>query len=428
MDEPVRPYSAGGSQPAVRDSLSKQPAKSARTRNAAREETNKQDFADRPSARGAGQDVAETSFFTQALGDGGSWVPHRRFGNVWRPRVDEKWRPYNLGRWVYADDFGWTWISDEPFGWAVYHYGRWSLDPELGWIWVPGTEWAPAWVAWRRGEEAIGWAPLPPHMQFRNGHITGDPSELERETFERTWTFVRPRYFARPEMRRYVRPVSWNAELIWRTSPKIDFAAAVEAGDDRIINRGLAPEDVEKLASFPVPRVKLKLVNDPRVKHRDQFGEWRSRDIREVRIYRPEKRIIDEAAKQRPRTQPQLSEERPEPRSSARPRGAPDGPPLPPAPPGAGHQLNVGETSSRRDTTPALAEEPETRKRTGTDTARMAPPSNSSAAQGVSAASSEPPPSTGSIPGKLSSGKRRWDGSGPSGAGSVGPPSGSEAQ
>ncbi len=104
---------------------------------------------------------AEVSFET-GLAPYGEWVdiPHR--GRVWRPRhAHAGWRPYFHGRWVWTDD-GWYWDSDEPWSWAVYHYGRWDDDPVYGWVWAPGSVWAPAWVTWRFGGGAIGWAPLFP--------------------------------------------------------------------------------------------------------------------------------------------------------------------------------------------------------------------------------------------------------------------------
>jgi hypothetical protein len=105
--------------------------------------------------------TAEVSFET-GLAPYGEWVVVSHHGRVWRPRhVRAGWRPYFHGRWVWTDD-GWFWDSDEPFSWAVYHYGRWDDDPVYGWVWVPGFVWAPAWVTWRFGGGAIGWAPLLP--------------------------------------------------------------------------------------------------------------------------------------------------------------------------------------------------------------------------------------------------------------------------
>src|SRR5258708_33181824 len=60
-------------------------------------------------------------------------------------------------------------MSEEPFGWATYHYGRWARIRGVGWVWVPGSEWAPAWVSWRRSPDYVGWAPLPPEAYSGTG-------------------------------------------------------------------------------------------------------------------------------------------------------------------------------------------------------------------------------------------------------------------
>ena len=75
---------------------------------------------------------------------------------------DRAWRPYTVGRWVFTDRYGWMWVSNEPFGWATYHYGRWGFSNRVGWFWVPGNRWAPAWVSWRKSNDYLAWAPLPP--------------------------------------------------------------------------------------------------------------------------------------------------------------------------------------------------------------------------------------------------------------------------
>src|SRR5262245_17068697 len=117
--------------------------------------------------------------FRETLGDHGQWVTHPRWGEVWVPTTtQENWRPYLLGHWVYTDEWGWYWLADEEWGWITYHYGRWVVDRDygLGWIWVPGTQWSPAWVSWRQGDEVIGWAPMRPvgaSTFARDHHATG---------------------------------------------------------------------------------------------------------------------------------------------------------------------------------------------------------------------------------------------------------------
>ncbi|QXQ04937.1 hypothetical protein KX816_11580 [Sphingosinicellaceae bacterium] len=110
------------------------------------------------------REIGSVFEFEAPLARFGSWVPSR-YGRAWHPRVSPDWRPYTVGRWVDGPD-GQTWESDEPWGWATYHYGRWGFDDRWGWVWVPDTEWAPAWVAWRDGDDYSGWAPLPPRSGY----------------------------------------------------------------------------------------------------------------------------------------------------------------------------------------------------------------------------------------------------------------------
>jgi hypothetical protein len=104
----------------------------------------------------------DLSYFYQNLSSDGDWFQDPTRGWCWTPYdMTADWRPYSDGNWEYTD-YGWSWASNEPFGWATYHYGRWFFDDSYGWAWVPGTEWAPAWVAWRSNDDYVGWAPLPP--------------------------------------------------------------------------------------------------------------------------------------------------------------------------------------------------------------------------------------------------------------------------
>ena len=108
--------------------------------------------------------------FYDQLDPSGDWLEVEGYGYVFRPTAagDRHWRPYMDGAWLRSDQ-GWVWKSNEPFGWATYHYGRWIRLNKRGWVWVPGSEWAPAWVAWRANEDYIGWAPLPPEAYSPNG-------------------------------------------------------------------------------------------------------------------------------------------------------------------------------------------------------------------------------------------------------------------
>ena len=150
----------------------------------------------------AGQARAEQSvdFFYDALDPYGDWVNVDRYGYCWRPHVAPGWRPYTDGGWVFTD-YGWTWRANEPFGWAVYHYGRWARVPRLGWIWTPGTEWGPAWVSWRRSDDYVGWAPLPPDAWSSTGFTASVDSYFDigpgLYAFLRVADFGEPTYVGR---------------------------------------------------------------------------------------------------------------------------------------------------------------------------------------------------------------------------------------
>jgi len=105
-------------------------------------------------------------FFNEALAPYGKWLDLGEYGRCWKPsEVGERWTPYTDGSWAYSR-YGWTWVSNEDFGGIVYHYGRWVRTLREGWCWVPDLEWAAAWVSWRYGQDAVGWAPLPPKTDW----------------------------------------------------------------------------------------------------------------------------------------------------------------------------------------------------------------------------------------------------------------------
>jgi hypothetical protein len=137
-------------------------------------------------ADGAGQPAraqADVDFdYHNVLGTYGQFAIHPRWGEVWIPAaMPADWAPYRYGHWIYTDEWGWYWVADEDFGWVVYHYGRWVFDTDMGWIWIPGTDWSPAWVSWRRGDEAVGWAPMPPDEVIDDYEAVPD-----------YWVFIRP--------------------------------------------------------------------------------------------------------------------------------------------------------------------------------------------------------------------------------------------
>ncbi|UXN75139.1 hypothetical protein N8D56_09685 [Devosia sp. A8/3-2] len=157
-------------------------------------------------ARAQSVNVSFDLFFTQ-LEPHGVWVRHPQYRHVFCPTgVDNSWRPYTRGRWLYLADRGWYFASDEPFARATYHYGRWLDDDNLGWCWVPGTKWAPAWVSWRRSDNIVGWAPLPPEGEGYAVSVEISRDELP----EGYWVYVPTERFCRAaivgQYRSWLRP------------------------------------------------------------------------------------------------------------------------------------------------------------------------------------------------------------------------------
>jgi len=97
----------------------------------------------------------------------GDWRDIDGYGNVWAPRVDAGWMPYQMGYWYTDYPYGPTWVSSEPWGYAPYHYGRWAFVGDR-WYWVPDSVntspvYSPALVAFIPfAQNEIGWVALGP--------------------------------------------------------------------------------------------------------------------------------------------------------------------------------------------------------------------------------------------------------------------------
>jgi len=201
--------------------------------------------------------------FYEGLAPHGQWFESDEYGWVWRPAAARAtdWRPYTRGRWVDSDQ-GWAWISDEPFGWATYHYGRWALLVNHGWIWVPGETWAPAWVAWRRNEECVGWAPLPPETSYADDITYGPEVEADYGLSAEWYTFMPVRHFDEPVIT-HCRPMTENVQFFGVTVSITN----VVVRRDRVLCGGPEPRWINDCIARPMPRHSI---------HRRQ--EWRNRD------------------------------------------------------------------------------------------------------------------------------------------------------
>jgi hypothetical protein len=193
----------------------------------------------------------DVGVFYNDLSPHGRWIETSAYGWVFVPAVARSWRPYTVGHWVWTDEYGWLWVSDEPYGWATYHYGRWYEDPVYGWAWVPGYEWAPAWVSFRSGGGYMGWAPLPPRVQWAGGFRVG-AVQFDAYIEPRHYCFVPERAFVDRGIRGDVVPVSRNTTIINVTRNVTNYTVV----DNRIVNRSVSVDEVERVAGRRVQRLR----------------------------------------------------------------------------------------------------------------------------------------------------------------------------
>jgi len=193
----------------------------------------------------------DVGYFHDELSPYGRWV-NVSYGQAWVPRgTYTGWRPYTNGYWQYTD-YGWTWASNEPWGWATYHYGRWYYDPFYGWAWVPDTVWGPAWVAWRTGDDWVGWAPLPPAAGWSvNAGFTGG-SVINRIPSSQ-WCFVEGSHWTDRNVRVRLLPATQNVTLISRTRNVTNIGVS----GDRAVNRSIDVATAERLTRSRVQRVSV---------------------------------------------------------------------------------------------------------------------------------------------------------------------------
>ncbi len=213
----------------------------------------------------------------------GTWVRLDPYGYVWRPRhMGYRWRPYSEGHWVWTDD-GWMWIDDAEWGWIPFHYGRRGWDDDFGWYWVPGTEWGPAWVTWRWNDMYMGWAPIPPGVDFRAGM---DYASVAVGVPARFWVFVGGSHFLDGDVRAAVLPYERNVTIVnYTVAP-----SRVSFRGNTYMNEGAGIDVVRRVTQRDVPRYT--------VEDRQQAGPTRVVG-NTVQVYRP---AIAASAGARPKT------------------------------------------------------------------------------------------------------------------------------
>jgi hypothetical protein len=205
--------------------------------------------------RESGPAAGYSTFYTK-LEPHGAWLETSDYGYVWQPREAESsrsWRPYTNGRWVYTDA-GWTWISQEPFGWATYHYGRWTRLRGIGWVWVPGDQWAPAWVSWRKSNDYVGWAPLPPEARFDQRTGIHNWSDNYYDIGPDQYSFVPTREFGAQRIESTIVPPERNVTIVNQTTNVTN----ITYNNMTVVNEGPNYDEMRTQSREPMQRLRLE--------------------------------------------------------------------------------------------------------------------------------------------------------------------------
>jgi hypothetical protein len=166
-----------------------------------------------------------------------------------------RWRPYSDGHWLWTD-YGWTWISDQEWGDIPFHYGRWGWDEEIGWFWVPGTVWGPAWVTWRSNDQYMGWAPLPPGVEFRAGM---NFNSLSIDIPFNFWVFIQGQHLQDRDLNPFVLPFERNRTIVGFTSMQNN----IYTRNDRVVNEGFGLDLIRRITGRDVPKYALRDAPQP---------------------------------------------------------------------------------------------------------------------------------------------------------------------
>lgn len=196
---------------------------------------------------------------------------------IWKPSVENGWKPYMNGKWEYTDH-GWLWISSDKWGNSTYNYGRWWNSPKYGWVWLPGYTWAPAWVKWKVAGNHFGWTALTPKARWKSDDgITG--ANYKYTNNDKDWVFVSDGNFAGDITKSNIVPSSENSALVKSGNDIIN----ITKNDDKIITGGPEINDVEKRTGKTFKRKRLKfgsskekplIGNEDIVMGREKFNKY----------------------------------------------------------------------------------------------------------------------------------------------------------
>ena len=236
-----------------------------------------------PAAPAHAQDNdVDISYFYDELEQYGRWIDHPQLGRRVEPRrrsatgAPTRWATGATRRTTAGTGCR----TSRSAGRSSTTAAGCSIRDD-GWLWIPGTEWAPAWVAWRSddGDDGyVGWAPLPPESSWGpDGDLLYDEYYYDGPQYA-LGLGVRP-----PALSDHARHVPLRgaaAAELHHPAPHASTCAPIRRFDRRVFNAGLDVRRFERLVGRPVPRMRLRSISNPREQNFRQGGP-------DIPVFRP---------------------------------------------------------------------------------------------------------------------------------------------
>jgi hypothetical protein len=124
----------------------------------------------------------------------------------------------------------------------------------IGWVWVPGSQWAPAWVSWRKSSDYVGWAPLPPEARFDQRTGIHNWADNYYEIGPDQYCFVASREFGAPRVEQTLLPAERNVTIVNQTTNVTN----ITYNNTTIVNEGPNYDEVRSISREPVQRYRLE--------------------------------------------------------------------------------------------------------------------------------------------------------------------------
>src|SRR5205814_112978 len=131
---------------------------------------------------------------------------------------------------------------------------RWTRLRNIGWVWVPGDEWAPAWVSWRKSNDYVGWAPLPPEARFDRGTGIHNWSDSYYDVGPDQYCFVETKQFGAPRLENAVIPSARNVTIVNQTTNVTN----ITYDNTTIVNQGPSYDEIRTRTQQPIERLRLE--------------------------------------------------------------------------------------------------------------------------------------------------------------------------